>query len=100
MYDSRSQGNHIAFLAVYMPILREEIHKFARLWNIHTIRRQPNRPNCVSGQPVALYHWPPSGIENYGIKPDPDLHRELEEQVADWGESFDLYSGCSFINWL
>ena len=54
----------------------------------------------MSGQPVALYYWPPSDIKNYGIKPDPDLHRELEEQVADWGESFDLYSGCGFINWL
>lgn len=37
MFDSRSQADRIAFLAIYMPILREEVHKFARLWNIHTI---------------------------------------------------------------
>ena len=37
----------------------------------------------MSGQPVILYYWPSSGIKNYGLKPDPDLYRELEEQVAD-----------------
>lgn len=86
MFDAKSQADHIALLAVYMPILREDIHKFTRLWNIHTIRRQPRRPNTVSGQPVALYHWPRPGIQDYGLPPDPDLQQELGEQVSDWGK--------------
>ena len=91
MFDQRSQADCIAFLAVYMPILREEIHKYAWVWNIHTICRQPRRPNCVTGQPIALYHWPPSGTEDYGLRPDPGLLYELGEQVADWGKLLGYY---------
>jgi hypothetical protein len=38
-------------LAVYMPIVREAAMGYKDLWNIHRIRRQPNRPNAISGQP-------------------------------------------------
>jgi hypothetical protein len=69
-----------------MPILREEVPAFARLWNVHKIRRQPKRPNCVVGQPLVLYHWPKDGVENHGLAPDTELLRELQRDVSNWGK--------------
>lgn len=92
LFDKSSQADHIAVLAVYMPILREDIQKFARIWNIHTIRRQPRRPNCVAGQPVMLYHWPSEGVKDHGARPDPDLRSYLQTQVSDWGKLTDQYN--------
>lgn len=79
-------SDRIALLAVYMPILREEIHIFVRIWNAHKIRRQRNRPNCVTGQPVMLYHWPGEGVREYGLPPDPRKLQELNDATADWGK--------------
>jgi hypothetical protein len=71
-----------------MPILRQEIQGFARMWNSHTIRRQPNRPNAVHGKPYMLYNWPQAPVaRDYGLKPDLGLLSELEGQTAAYGIS-------------
>ncbi|OXV10987.1 hypothetical protein Egran_01247 [Elaphomyces granulatus] len=49
--------DQIAVLAIYIPILREEIHRYARTWN---------------------------GAANYGIKPNNDLLRDLQSEVSDF----------------
>jgi len=69
-----------------MPILRQEIQAFARMWNCHTIRKQQNRPNAVYGKPYMLYNWPQApGVRRYGLKPDAELLSQLEEQTAEHG---------------
>jgi hypothetical protein len=56
------------------------------MWNTHTIRKQPNRPNVPYGKPYMLYNWPQApGVRNYGLKPNPELLSELEEQTAAHG---------------
>jgi len=66
-----------------MPILRQEIQAFARMWNCHTIRKQPNRPNAIHGKPYMLYNWPQApGVQKMGLKPDAELLSQLEEQTA------------------
>lgn len=69
-----------------MPILRQEIQAFAQLWNVHRIRYQPNRPNCVVGQPLMLYHWPKDGVEDQGLAADQELLQELQQDVSSWGK--------------
>ena len=68
-----------------MPLLRQEIHSFVRLWNIHTIRAQRNRPNAVTGQPWKLYHIPSNDTPQCGNTPDPTLLQSLQDDVKDWG---------------
>lgn len=51
-------SDRIAFLYIYIPIIREEIAAFVALWNDHTIRKQPERPYTVHGIPSKLYNYP------------------------------------------
>lgn len=44
-----------------------------RVWNIHTIRKQPRRPTVISGIPHILYHYPLQDVENYGLSLNEEL---------------------------
>jgi hypothetical protein len=74
-----------------MPIIRQEIQDYVRLWNVHKIRRQSNRPNCVTGQPMMLYNYPDSGVENFGLSVDEDLLEQLQNDVGSWGKTLLLH---------
>ncbi|KAE8378344.1 hypothetical protein BDV26DRAFT_304335 [Aspergillus bertholletiae] len=67
-YDQHRKSDTIAILAIYIPIIRQRIHAFVRLWNIHTIRRQSKRPHSVSGRPAQLYFFPSGDIQDYGTR--------------------------------
>lgn len=41
----------------FMPVIREELHKFAIQWNLHKIRPSRNAES-PSGRPDLLYHVP------------------------------------------
>lgn len=41
----------------FMPVIREELHKFAMQWNLHKIRPSRNEES-PSGRPDLLYHIP------------------------------------------
>lgn len=69
-----------------MPILREEIHRFVVVWNAHKIRRQRNRPYCVTGQPVKLYHFSQDKVKDYGLSPNRTKLQELNDATAEWGK--------------
>jgi len=69
-----------------MPIIRVEIQKFVKTWNSHPIRRQKNRPECIAGQPVDLYHWPPDGTQEYGLPVDEELLHHLQQISNPWGK--------------
>jgi len=72
-------------LAVYMPIVRDATHAYVELWNHHRIRKQPNRPNAVSGFPYLLYHYPPSGVGLYEVPISQEYISQLEESLEEWG---------------
>ena len=72
-------------LVVYMPIVRDAVHAYAELWNHHKIRKQPNRPNAVTGQPVILYHYPPSGVHSYEVLVDREYISQIEDSLQEWG---------------
>ena len=78
LYDSHMLSDCIAFLAIYTPIIRREIFGFVRLWNVHRIRKQRQRPNSLSGQPVRLY------IEDHRLQPNAELLQILQDDVAEW----------------
>lgn len=68
-----------------MPIIQAEVYGFVRLWNVHRIRKQPKRPNCVFGQPSTNYFYPKEGIRNYALKPPSRLFSAMQKDVAEWG---------------
>ncbi|KAE8378784.1 hypothetical protein BDV26DRAFT_291905 [Aspergillus bertholletiae] len=96
-YNDSRIADKIAMLAVYMPILRKDIHGFSQLWNVHSIRRQANRPNSVSGKPVILFNWPPEGVGNYGVKPDPELITQFKQDTTQW--DIEEYLPSTTMNW-
>ena len=48
---------------ICIPIIRTELNDYIGLWNIHLIRKQPERPYLKTGKP---YVWmplaPPLGL--------------------------------------
>jgi hypothetical protein len=87
------RSDRVAFLAIYMPILR----------NDHKIRKQPKRPYLQSGIPYLLYNYPErtggtqSGFEVPQDSPtmqsiqddirDLDLDEYLLPATLDWGNN-------------
>ena len=57
-WNATKVENKIALLAIYMPILRRLIEGFVHTHNVHMIRKQPNRPYSVHGQPRLNYYYP------------------------------------------
>jgi hypothetical protein len=72
-------------LAVYMPLVQEAVHAYVELWNHHNIRKQPNRPNAVTGQLYILYHYPPEGVQLYEVLVDAEYIFQLKQSMEEWG---------------
>jgi hypothetical protein len=86
LFEQHQASDRIAILAIYMPLIRNALCDFVRLWNVHSIRKQKNRPNGVSGKPFFLYFHPEKeGAEDYGLLPDRTLLDGLLEETGDWG---------------
>lgn len=83
-------SDQIALLAIYIPVLRTQIQSFVRTWNIHSIRKQRNRPNVTPGKPFILYHHPPPHIQNQGLSIDSETLRELQNDVQEWSKLFQI----------
>jgi hypothetical protein len=64
-FEEGDLGDRITMLAIYMPIIREAAIAYKDLWNCYKIRKQPNRPNAVTGQPMVLYYYPDPEIRSY-----------------------------------
>ena len=64
-----------------MPIIQEAITAYVQLWNTHSIWKQKDRPNAITGKPAVLYHFTPNVIW-YGQPIDESLINELQ---ADFG---------------
>lgn len=59
MWKKGDLVDEIALLALYGPIIKNEVEEFIETWNMHRISR-PNkkRPWVVPGRPFMLYHHP------------------------------------------
>ena len=77
----------VAILAIYIPILREEVYSYVKIWNSHRIRPQKGRPNIVTGKPYMLYHNPKSPIVDYGSPYNADFLQSLKEEMPSWDVS-------------
>jgi len=68
-----------------MNMTRLHIQTFVQVHNIHRIRRQHNREHYLAtGRPTELYNYPPTGVHDYGMVPDPITLAHLETQVAPY----------------
>jgi len=69
-----------------MPLVRAATFAYKDLWNLHTIRKQPNRPNAVSGQPYQLYHYPKPEVKSYGRPINQEFVSDLYKSFDGWGK--------------
>jgi hypothetical protein len=87
-FCATSLADQIALLAIYIPLLRTQMQSFVRTWNRHSIRKQPNRPNAISGKPVVLFHHTSEHVTNYGLSVDNDKLVELQNDVREFSRLF------------
>ncbi|KGY14487.1 hypothetical protein PABG_12650 [Paracoccidioides brasiliensis Pb03] len=83
LYQTNTLSDRIAFLAVYMPIIRQEVTNYVSVWNNHQIRTQRKRPDGVYGRPWKLYYHPDNALQ-YGLKPDSQVLSELHMHFENW----------------
>jgi len=86
-YEPSRADHRIAFLAVYIPIIRLELEEFTHWWNNHSIRSQRDRPHVISGIPYLLYNYPQeSGAVDCGVPIDRELLRPILDILEDVGK--------------
>jgi hypothetical protein len=78
-----------------MPIVREAVMAYVQLWNTHSIRKQKDRPNAITGKPAVLYYYTPDVVQ-YGRPIDGSLVNELQADFGSWGKYYFLI--LFFIN--
>jgi hypothetical protein len=83
-YKKDEISDRIAFLAVYMPLVRRDCYEFMEHWNTHRVRTQSNRPHTTSGKPWALYEHPEAPAVQCGSIPSADLVDKLAEDLKDY----------------
>lgn len=72
---------------IYMDIIRQSVHDFVQVHNIHRIRHQRHREAYLpTGHPIELFEHPPTGVQDYGMEPPDFLLNELLKEV----EAYDL----------
>jgi hypothetical protein len=68
LFDENKKANRIAFLTIYVPILRYTVNLFIIGYNGYNIRKQKDIPRHVSGIPEILYSYLElSETEDYSI---------------------------------
>nr|OQO22884.1 hypothetical protein B0A51_08610 [Rachicladosporium sp. CCFEE 5018] len=80
LYVRDRLADRLAFLAVYIPIIRTESLDFVQVWNHHPIRKQKG-DHIISGRPYQMYNYPElsSGIA-CGVPVDQEA---LDRMIAD-----------------
>src|SRR5207302_5352440 len=59
---------------IYMKMIRTHIQTFIQVHNTYRIRCQRNREHYLpTERPNKLYNYPPTGIQDYGTAPDPQV---------------------------
>nr|POE60254.1 hypothetical protein CFP56_77990 [Quercus suber] len=91
-YILDNRGDRIAFLFIYMPILRTEVNYFVHLWNTHEIRKQKDRPYAIWGKPELIYAYPetPEGDQEPGVQCGIPVNPDDVAAIKADLEGFDL----------
>jgi hypothetical protein len=97
--------DQVAILALYMPLIRQRIKSWVELWNIHTIRKQKNRPDAITGVPYMNYFHPrPTSQDREAIQDrkcvldtESELIQRLQQDVQEWDP--DQYLPPSTLSW-
>ena len=76
-YNSQNLQDRIALLALYMARIRDEVFRYANLWNIYIIRADLTRLNHVSRKPFFLYRHLKGGTQRYAQLVDVDLCNKI-----------------------
>lgn len=84
LFSKDRLSDQIAILALYLPIIRQDIIEFVENWNNHRIRLQRNRPNAISGKPYVLFNCPPEGTQDYGLSFDQTLLNTIKQPYQGW----------------
>lgn len=87
LYNELDQADRIAFLAIYIPILRSEMWRFVNSHNNHRIRTQNDIPDHIAGIPEVLYNYPElKEREFHGVRLNTD-----NPTIRQWIERKDEY---------
>jgi hypothetical protein len=96
LYNKSNVVDRITFLALYLPIVQEEVYKYIELWNVHNIWKQPKRPNAITGKPKFNYTYSKNGKIRYRRPVDPEILDGINQEYAEWG----LLSTLLFLSTL
>ncbi|KAK6433424.1 hypothetical protein LTR95_010397 [Oleoguttula sp. CCFEE 5521] len=96
-YVGERLAHRLAFLAVYIPIIRNESLEFVKTWNHHRIRRQKDE-HIVHGRPYQLYNYPSqSGGVDCGVPVGQMLLAAIMNDVLGFGTY--PFTTTSFLQW-
>ena len=71
-------------VAIYIPIIRDEVVAYIEIWNNYSIRAQKNRPHHVSSKPKVNYFFSKmKKVVDCGRLIDPELVNELRADTAE-----------------
>lgn len=99
-YVAHWRSDRIAFLAIYMPILRKASSDFVETWNCHRIRKQPNRPYLTPGIPYVLYNYPErtGGVQSgFTVPEDSPTLNAIQDDLM--GLDLDEYLPPTTLQW-
>lgn len=99
-YNADWLSDRTAFLAIYMPILRNALSQFVHVWNNHRIRKQPRRPYLTPGIPFLLYHYPEhtGGVESgFTVPEDSPTLQSIQNDLEDL--DLDEYLPPNTLRW-
>lgn len=85
-YKADWRSDRIAFLAIYIPIIRRSLSQFVHLWNNHKIRKQPKQPYLQAGIPYLLYNYPErtGGVQSgFEVPQDSPILQGIQEDIQD-----------------
>lgn len=77
-------ADRIALLAIYIPIIRNEVDLFVYNWNSHSIRKQNNSLNAITGKPYMNYYHPRAPARDYGIPINDAALRTIKDNIGEW----------------
>jgi len=85
---SMMESELIAIAFIYLLIIRRNVDHFTHIWNIHSIRKQKNRPWLIPGKPYLNFFHPKS-INPDAVDCGRPIHlpvlQELKDSLISYG---------------
>jgi hypothetical protein len=97
-FVSGQAADTVVLLFVFMPIIRQEVQQFVRMWNDHPIRKQRGLANHIPGIPNKLDDQRSSSGERFGFQLNQEILNELLHHTDDF--HYDAYLEPNTTAWL